>query len=87
MGNYLYIKDAKGNSKVVIAPEVQNVEPVKVTQPGATLPGRPQRFRCTVEGCEKKFATQGVFSIHYNRSHRVGDSKDEWRNYVEKVTE
>lgn len=85
MSNYLYIKDAQGHSRVVQAPDVPEPQPVKLVQPGTTVAGKPQRFRCTVEGCGKKFATQGVFSIHYNRTHRQGESKDEWRSFVEKT--
>lgn len=88
MADYLFVKDPlTGKSTIREAPVQAEVVPIKVTQPGTTLPGRMQRFRCTVEGCGKKFATQGVAAIHYNRSHRQGDSKEEWRSFVESITD
>lgn len=86
---WYFKKDPKtGHTRV----ELQNenaIPVVPIAQPATTtLPGAvtyTKRFECTVPGCAKRFATQGVASIHYNRQHRQGDNKEEWRSYVKEI--
>lgn len=84
-----FLKDPKtGHTRLELMPDTQ-IPVVPVSQPTSpTLPGTvayTKKFECTVQGCGKKFATQGVASIHYNRHHRQGDSKDEWRSFVKEI--
>lgn len=83
---YHFKKDAKGNSK--LEPISENPIPVvPIIQPSSTTLGAnfTKRIKCTVEGCGKLFATEGVMAMHFNRNHRQGDSKDEWRSFAEKL--
>lgn len=84
-------KDGKtGHTRLVLMPD-ETVPVVPVSQPASTtLPGVTtftKKFECTVSGCGKKFATSGVFSIHYNRHHRQDASnKEEWRGAMKEIT-
>lgn len=83
-------KSANGQTRLELQDEPNPISVVPIAQPATTtLPGAvtyAKRFECTVPGCGKRFATQGVASIHYNRQHRQNDNKDEWRSYVKEIS-
>lgn len=87
---WYFRKNDKGQTRLELQPEENPVPVVPVAQPASTtLPGVTtfaKKFECAVQGCGKRFATQGVFSIHYNRNHRQNaESKEEWRQYVKEI--
>lgn len=82
MPNFGFRKDANGNSRIVQYDPVE-VKHEEVVKPAAANSIKAKRFKCKV--CDKKFAGQGVFSIHYNRNHLKTENKEEWRDNIETV--
>jgi len=84
-------KDSKtGHTRLELQSDENPIPVVPISQPATTtLAGAvtyAKKFECTVPGCGKRFATSGVFSIHYNRHHRQNpDSKEEWRQCVKEI--
>lgn len=79
-----FIKDVKTGTSRLVYVEPNEVKPVEITQPAViTLAGtqRARKYKCKL--CEKKFATIGVFSIHYKHHHKVTDDKNEYRTQYE----
>jgi len=79
-----FIKDAAGRSRITyITPT--DVTPVELAQPIQVLVGgeRLQQKRYGCKLCDRRYATAGVFVIHFNTKHKEqATEKDSWRQYV-----
>jgi hypothetical protein len=87
MSNYSFKKDPKTGRSYIVANDQTTVQTGQVIQPPTVTlsQDQPRRFRCTVEGCNKKFAGQGVACMHYNKNHKSSDDREEWREFIKEI--
>lgn len=88
MSNYSFKKDPRtGRSYIVANDALPSIEQTQVVQPSTVTldDNRPKRFRCKVQGCNKKFAGQGMACMHYNKNHKSSDDREEWRQFIEEA--